>query len=191
MSKHHALIVGLGNPGEKYHDTRHNVGFLCIDAILQRYASSLFLKTHSKHPFQHATFEVESLRVSVLKPLTFMNLSAHGVMPFIRHKPVEKEHIWVVHDELDLPLGVIKHKTGGGHAGHRGVMHLCQHIGPQFHRVRLGIGRPPALEDVARHVLSSFPPDQRLTLQHMIQQSSEVIIERIKQHFLSKHEPSL
>lgn len=155
------IIVGLGNPGPKYERTRHNFGFLVADALLAAHqADAARVKSDSKG-------ELWSFRPGpghdpwlVLKPLTYMNLSGEAAAPAARYYRIEPGSMLVVHDELDLPLGRMKHKLGGGAAGHKGVASVAQCLGtPDFHRLRLGIGRPQAM-DGASWVLSPFASDE-------------------------------
>lgn len=151
------LLVGLGNPGEKHARHRHNVGFMAVDAIAD---------VHGFSP-PRAKFQAEiregaldgahgRIKTYVLKPLTFMNLSGQSVGEAMRFYKLTPADVVVFHDELDLVAGKIKVKTGGGAAGHNGLKSIDEHIGPEFRRVRLGIGHPGAREKVTGHVLGDF-----------------------------------
>ncbi|MCI4665574.1 MAG: aminoacyl-tRNA hydrolase [Neomegalonema sp.] len=147
------LFVGLGNPGAKYEKTRHNIGFLAIDAIARAHGFSA-----ERTKFQAAMLEgkLGTEKVIALKPMTFMNLSGQSIGEAMRFFKLEPADVVVFHDELDLPPGRMKVKTGGGHAGHNGLRSTHEHIGPAFVRVRLGIGHPGDKRLVSNYVLHDF-----------------------------------
>ncbi len=147
------LLVGLGNPGAKYEKTRHNIGFLAVDAIVRAHG---FSPERSK--FQGAVSEgrLGAEKILVLKPMTFMNLSGQSVGEAMRFFRLEPEDVICFHDELDLAPGKLRVKTGGGHAGHNGLRSMHEHIGADFHRVRLGIGHPGDKRLVSAYVLHDF-----------------------------------
>lgn len=158
------LVVGLGNPGKKYERTRHNVGFLVLDAIAKDNGLEDFREKFSGLFSKGVAYAKE---VVLLKPQTFMNLSGDSVQPaMVFHKRTVAE-VLVIHDELDLPFGEVRVKVGGGHAGHNGLRSLIGRLGaPGFVRVRVGIGRPPPTfgGDVADFVLADFDPSERAAL---------------------------
>ena len=143
------LFVGLGNPGAKYSQNRHNIGFMVVDRI----AESGFAPWKSKFQGQLSEGRIGQEKVILLKPATFMNLSGQSVGEAMRFYKLTPADITVFHDELDLAPGKVRLKTGGGHAGHNGLRSLHQHLGPEYHRVRLGIGHPGHKDKVARYVL--------------------------------------
>jgi len=146
------LIVGLGNPGLQYEKTRHNAGFL----LLQELASSASWLNESRFQGIVSDYKVATNTVKLLMPQTFMNLSGQSVGKLSRYYKILPEEILVVHDELDLGLGVVKLKLDGGHAGHNGLKDIIAHLGTKaFYRLRIGIGRPSAGSDVAQYVLST------------------------------------
>lgn len=147
------LFVGLGNPGAKYEKTRHNIGFLAIDAIARAHNFS-----SERTKFQAAISEgkLGTEKVIALKPMTFMNLSGQSIGEAMRFFKLEPPDIVVFHDELDLDPGRLKVKLGGGHAGHNGLRSTHEHIGPHFTRVRLGIGHPGDKRLVSNYVLHDF-----------------------------------
>ncbi len=148
------LIVGLGNPGLQYQKTRHNAGFLFLDALLAKYGSE-WLSDPKFHGFVATAF-VGGVKVLFLKPQTFMNKSGLSVGSIARYYKIEISEILVVHDELDLAAGVVKLKLGGGHAGHNGLRDIIANLGgKKFYRIRVGIGRPAAGKKVADFVLSN------------------------------------
>jgi len=146
------LFVGLGNPGEKYSRNRHNIGFMVLDSV----AEGGFPAWKAKFQGQITQGRVGAEKVVLLKPETFMNLSGQAVGEAMRYYKLTPDDITVFHDELDLAPGKIKLKTGGGHAGHNGLRSLHQHIGPDYTRLRIGIGHPGHKDKVARYVLHDF-----------------------------------
>ena len=148
------LIVGLGNPGQQYEKTRHNAGFLFLDAL----ARDLGFAWTNQPRFQglFAEGSVANGKIMLLKPDTFMNRSGQSVGKIARYYKLLPEEILVVHDELDFNPGVVKLKQDGGHAGHNGLRDIISHLGSKaFYRLRIGIGRPPAGKAVVDFVLSS------------------------------------
>ena len=147
------LIVGLGNPGAKYARNRHNIGFMAMDVIA---ADHGFSPWRSKFQGQISEGRFGSEKVALLKPETFMNLSGQSVGEAMRYLKLAPEDIIVFHDELDLAPGKVRLKTGGGHAGHNGLRSIHGHIGPDYDRVRMGIGHPGHKDAVAGYVLRDF-----------------------------------
>jgi PTH1 family peptidyl-tRNA hydrolase len=147
------LLVGLGNPGPKYQRNRHNIGFLAVEAIHRRHRLSPWRR---KFQGELADGMLDGVKVLVLKPQTYMNESGRSVGEAVRFYGFLADEVVVFHDELDLPAGKVRVKLGGGVAGHNGLRSIASHIGPDFHRVRLGIGHPGEKERVTGHVLSDF-----------------------------------
>lgn len=147
------LVVGLGNPGDKYKGHRHNVGFMAVDEIVRRHN---FLP--EKKRWNAITHEgrLGSEKVIALKPQTFMNLSGQSVGEAMRFFKLTPADVIVLYDELDLAFGKVKVKTGGGAAGHNGIRSIMQHIGADFVRVRIGIDHPGDKARVHGHVLGDF-----------------------------------
>ncbi len=152
------LFVGLGNPGRKYADNRHNIGFMAVDAIASAHG---FGPWRQKFQAEVSEGRLGGERVTLLKPQTFMNLSGQSVGEAMRYLKLAPADIWVFHDELDLAPGKVRVKTGGGHAGHNGLRSLHQHVGPEYHRVRMGIGHPGEKDMVAAYVLQDFSKSDR------------------------------
>jgi peptidyl-tRNA hydrolase, PTH1 family len=165
-----ACIVGLGNPGPRYDTTRHNYGFITLDALIER-AREL---GGAPKPTLTGRKDLEATTISLpvlpggafaqfvcVRPLTFMNLSGRAVRAVIDFYKLDPADVLVVHDELDLPLGRMRMKRGGGNAGHNGLKSLTQDLGtPDFVRLRLGIGRPEPGRDVAGYVLEPFRSEE-------------------------------
>ncbi len=146
-----SLIVGLGNPGSEYAQTRHNAGFWYVEAIAQRF--NITLKTESRFSGLVGRGSIDGHDVRLLLPTTFMNLSGRSVAPLAKFFQIAPSNILIAHDDLDLPSGSIRLKTGGGHGGHNGLRDIVPQIGNDFHRLRIGIGHPGHKEKVHGHVL--------------------------------------
>lgn len=147
------LFVGLGNPGAKYAANRHNIGFMALDRIAEDQG---FGPWKSKFQAQITEGRLGTDKVILLKPQTFMNLSGQSVGEAMRFYKLTPDDVTVFHDELDLAPGKTRAKTSGGHAGHNGLRSIHQHIGADYHRIRLGIGHPGDKSRVAGYVLSDF-----------------------------------
>jgi PTH1 family peptidyl-tRNA hydrolase len=153
------LIVGLGNPGARYARTRHNVGFMAVDAWADQLAP---MRPSWSEKWKGLTTSVScgGQRCVLLKPQTYMNRSGQSVQPAAQFHRVAPPQIVVVHDEIDFPLGRLAIKKGGGHGGHNGLRDIAAQLGPEFLRIRLGVGRPVHGE-VADYVLSDFSSDEQ------------------------------
>lgn len=148
------LVIGLGNPGREYRDTRHNVGFMVIDQLCKALGTSL---TRLQSKALTGTGTLEGQKIIVAKPQTFMNLSGQSVGGLVRFYKVPLEHLIIAHDDLDIPLGTLRIRPGGGSAGQRGMASIIQQLGTQdFARLRIGIGRPPGRMDPSDYVLEKF-----------------------------------
>lgn len=147
------LIVGLGNPGSKYARNRHNIGFMAVDRIAGDHG---FGPWKAKFQGEIAEGRLGGDKAILLKPATFMNLSGQSVGEAMRFYKLEPADVIVFHDELDLAPAKVRVKQGGGHAGHNGLRSIHQHIGPEYARVRLGVGHPGRKELVAGYVLHDF-----------------------------------
>lgn len=147
------LIVGLGNPGPKYAQNRHNVGFMAVERIA---ADHGFTPWRARFQGEISEGRLGDARVTLLKPATFMNLSGQSVGEAMRYLKLAPDAVIVLHDELDLAPGRVRLKTGGGHAGHNGLRSIHAHIGEAYVRVRLGIGHPGHKDAVAGYVLHDF-----------------------------------
>ncbi len=150
MSTQTLLIVGLGNPGDKYVKTRHNAGFWLLDALSKNF------RYDKKFNAELAEIVVDSKKILLLKPLTFMNLSGDAVQRVMQFYKITPENVLVAHDELDFPAGICKFKKGGGHGGHNGLRDIIAKIGSKdFLRLRIGIDHPGDTRQVASYVLKS------------------------------------
>lgn len=164
------LFAGLGNPGEKYADNRHNIGFMAVDEIVRRHNFSPW-----KSKFQGLVSEgtLGSHKVLILKPMTHMNRSGQALSEAARFYKIPIEDIVVFHDEIDFAPAKMKVKKGGGAAGNNGIRSAISHIGPDFRRVRLGVGHPGNKGEVHQHVLNDFSKADRQWLEPLIDAMAE------------------
>jgi peptidyl-tRNA hydrolase, PTH1 family len=159
------LLVGLGNPGDAYARHRHNIGFMAVEAIADRYRFSPWKKRFAGFS---SDGEIDGARVCLLKPQTFMNESGRSVGEALRFLKLEIGDLIVFHDELDIDPGRVKVKTGGGNAGHNGLRSISQCVGNEYVRVRLGIGHPGHKDAVSGYVLHDFAKAERAWLDPML-----------------------
>lgn len=152
------LIAGLGNPGASYAGHRHNVGFVIADALADHYRFPAYSSKYQAHCAQGAIGDTKAL---LCKPQAFMNLSGQSVGEAARFFKIEPPKVLVLHDELDLPLGKVRIKQGGGHGGHNGLRDIDRHIGQDYWRMRIGIGHPGHKDAVHGYVLSDFSKAER------------------------------
>ena len=167
------LIVGLGNPGKEYELTRHNIGFMVLDNLADKAGIEI---TKSAHKGIFGKGEYMGKNVYLFKPLTFMNKSGEALKEIKNFYKIPADQVVVVHDELDLPLGDIRNKFGGGTAGHNGLKSIVEKTGEKdFHRIRIGIGKPEHKTQVVNHVLSTFSEDEFKSLDRIIDKAIEDI----------------
>jgi len=160
------LVAGLGNPGERYAATRHNVGFMVVQRLAA--AHGIALKKNG-HQGVYGVGRIAGVEATLLLPQTFMNLSGASVGSACKSLGIEPGDLIVVHDEIDLPFGELRIKVGGGHGGHNGLRSICGALGHgDFLRLRIGVGRPPQGGDVAGYVLSPFPSRERRGLDQVL-----------------------
>jgi peptidyl-tRNA hydrolase, PTH1 family len=165
------LVVGLGNPGEEYARTRHNVGFLVADRLAQLLRAS---STPNKFGAELAEARLGPERVWIMKPQTYMNHSGEAVGAALRFWKLGLEDLVVVHDELELDPFRIQLKVGGGHGGHNGVKSVNAHVGsPEYARVRIGVGRPPPRMDPADYVLGRWAKADETELDLCVERATE------------------
>ena len=174
------LIVGLGNPGKKYLETRHNAGWHLLDTIVRDHDNFRFDEKKDKNLL--ARSKLAGVQVALVKPQTYMNLSGEAVAPLARFYKVPPERILVVYDEVDLPLATIRLRPQGGAGGHGGMRNVIRHLGTEaFPRIRLGIGRPPGKMAVKAYVLQKFSQDEwqamRVTYQRAAQAVDVIVAE--------------
>jgi PTH1 family peptidyl-tRNA hydrolase len=165
-------VVGLGNPGENYARTRHNVGFMVADVLAARLGSKF--KTHKRSGAEIVTGRLAGHAVVLAKPRCYMNESGRQVWPLAKFYSVPPADIIVIHDELDIDFGRIRLKLGGGEGGHNGLRSIAAALGTKdFQRVRIGIGRPPGRKDPAAFVLETFSATERAEVPTICEQAAD------------------
>lgn len=170
------VIVGLGNPGSKYTETRHNAGFWFIEEVARKY--SAVFRTEKKFHGEVARASISGKEIWLLKPNTFMNGSGLAVRSLLSFYQIEAEQLLVAHDEIDLPPGTTKLKTGGGHGGHNGLRDIISQLATKdFHRLRIGVGHPGSKEQVVDYVLHDASRDDRIMIDRDIDDAVSVLPE--------------
>lgn len=168
------LIVGLGNPGREYKDTRHNVGFMLIDRLTVR-LNARGMKLQSKAIV--ITTQYQEQKLILAKPQTFMNLSGQSVQGLLRFYKLPLENLLVVHDDLDLPFCTLRMRPGGGPGGQNGIRSIIQQLGTQeFPRLRFGIDRPPGRMDAAAYVLQEFTNKELMTVSETLDKAADAAL---------------
>ena len=174
------LIVGLGNPGSKYLLTRHNIGFLGIDALASIYGVSF----STEHKSQTTKIRVGSDLALLVKPQTYMNDSGEAVQSIMAYYKITEENLLVLHDEVDQPFGEIKYQKDRGHGGHNGIRDIHSKIGTKnYTRLRIGVGRPNGKMDVASFVLQNFSNDEQKDMPLIIDECARSIENFCKEGF--------
>lgn len=171
------LIAGLGNPGARYERTRHNVGWMVLDELARRHHIGSWRKAHEALVGDAL---LNGARVALVKPQTFMNLSGKSVSALLRYQRVEREHLLVVCDDLNLPTGRLRLRAEGSDGGHNGLKSVAQMLGTtQYARLRVGVGEPPQAErrerGTANHVLSQFAPDEWAEVQASVARAADCV----------------
>ena len=170
------VIVGLGNPGPKYTETRHNAGFWFIDEVARKYTATF--RPEKKFHGEVAKISLQGKDIWLLKPDTFMNRSGLAVQSLLSFYRITAEQLLVAHDEIDLPPGTAKLKTGGGHGGHNGLRDIINQLGTKdFHRLRIGVGHPGSKEQVVDYVLHNASRDDRILIDRDIDDAVGVMPE--------------
>lgn len=176
------MIIGLGNPGKAYENTRHNIGFNIIDELSERFNSPL---TQMKFKGMYTILHRPEGKVMLLKPLTYMNLSGECVVPLMDYYEVAEEDIVVIYDDLDLAAGRLRLRQKGSAGGHNGIKSMIQHLGTQnFNRLRVGIDRPPSGMKVPDYVLSKFTTEEKPLMEEATKKSADACEEWLKSPFL-------
>jgi len=169
------LIAGLGNPGVRYSYSRHNVGFLVLDALALR--ENIEIK-RGKFGSRLGRGEISEIPTILAKPQTFMNLSGVAVGKLARYFGVDVEDVIVIHDDMDFPLGDVRIKVGGGAGGHKGLLSIIDHLeSAEFTRIRLGIGRPAPGETNEEYVLERLPRGERKPVIHAVERACDAVVE--------------
>jgi len=170
------LIVGLGNPGRQYQLTRHNIGFLVVDQLAEDYSISLSLKGLAA---VYGKGKIGSVPALLAKPETFMNHSGMAVRKLFDYFKIDTfADVIIIHDDLDLPFGVIRLKTNGGHGGHKGLLSTMEHLGShEFLRVRMGIGKPAVKTKTEGYVLGRYPAEEMKQLPKLLSLTADAVAE--------------
>lgn len=173
------LIVGLGNPGKRYQGTRHNLGFSFLDELARK--ENLVWRADAKRKVNRALWRSGQKKIFLVKPQTMMNQSGSAAARFFNFYCLKPENLWVVHDDLDLPLGQVKIQKGRGPAGHKGVASVIQKLKTKnFNRIRLGIGHPENKEESEKYVLSKFSSAEKETAEKMIQEAIKAMTDNLE-----------
>jgi PTH1 family peptidyl-tRNA hydrolase len=167
------MIVGLGNPGPEHLLTRHNAGFWFVDALSSKLGGRW--RAHTKFQGEISKVTLGGAELTLLKPATYMNRSGLSVRALSDYLKVEPKEILVVHDELDLPVGDVRFKLGGGPGGHNGVRDVITHLGPDFWRLRIGVGHPGDKSEVIDYVLRRAPKEEEEKLLASVEEALEVL----------------
>ncbi len=176
------LLVGLGNPGREYEQTRHNVGFMVIDELAKRWNLSY---NQTKFNGLFSSHIVGTEKVILCKPLTYMNLSGECVRPLMDYFKMDIDDLLVIYDDLDLPVGKIRLRVKGSAGGHNGIKSLIHHLGTdQFKRIRIGIGRPQNGQKVTDYVLGRFISEEQPDIQHAIIRAADACEKFMTEPFL-------
>jgi PTH1 family peptidyl-tRNA hydrolase len=166
------IVVGLGNPGDRYRDTRHNVGFQVVDELARRWRSETWRRRYEAEVAEHRA----DGPVLLVKPQTFMNLSGVSVREAAKFYKAQPAEIIVIHDDLDLPPGRMRIRERGGAGGHRGIESIIAQLGTaEFVRIKFGIGRPPAGWESADYVLGRFSPEEQPLIKEMIITAADAV----------------
>ncbi len=166
------VVAGLGNPGEQYQRSRHNLGFVTVDRLAAAEGVKL---SRQRFKARYAQTAIEGCAVILVKPETFYNLSGESLAAMLGYFKVAVERLIVVHDDLDLEAGRLRLKRGGGDAGNRGVRSIAERSGPDFIRVRIGIGRPPAEDESKEFVLKPMTRGELLSFEPIVERAAEAV----------------
>ena len=180
------LLVGLGNPNPNNSNNRHNIGFSVIDAINTKFKLS---KQKPKFKGLLTTGKIDEQKVYAIKPLTFMNSSGVCIKELIEYFKIDAKNVFVFHDDMDIDIGKVKVKFGGGNAGHNGIESLDKNIGKDYSRIRIGIGRPKNNSTGADHVLDNFSKEEKMDVEEItknITDSLSILISKDLDLFSSK-----
>jgi PTH1 family peptidyl-tRNA hydrolase len=167
------LIIGIGNPGREYRNNRHNAGFMVVDRLAEQLGVT-FSRVESKALVTKG--EYEGRRIVLAKPQTYMNLSGQAARSLVNFYKIPLEHFLVAYDDVDLPIGTIRLRPGGGSAGQKGMASIIERLGTQeFPRLRVGIGRPPGRREAADYVLEDFSQAEKTILEDALERATQAI----------------
>ncbi len=167
------IIVGLGNPGSRYEDTRHNAGFWFVDLLARQYGA--VFKEERRFQGELARLHMDGREVRLLKPATFMNRSGNSIRSLATYLKVPPEAVMVAHDDLDLPIGTVRLKRGGGAGGHNGLKDVIAHLGREFVRLRIGVGHPGHHNEVIDYVLTRPGREEQESIIASIEEAADVM----------------
>lgn len=177
------LLVGLGNPGKDYENTRHNIGFKAVDEIIRRFS---FIPKGTKFNSELFLGEVNGQKLVAIKPQTFMNRSGQAVGEAARFYKILPRNVIVIHDDLDLMVGKIKAKIGGGSGGQNGIKDIDRHMGQDYRRIRIGIGHPGEKHLVSSYVLKPFAKSEEAEIEKVLEIVSDVFEDALAEEFPAK-----
>ncbi len=173
-----SLVIGLGNPGGEYARSRHNVGWMCLDQLESR---GRFGRVRREGPAKVRESSVDGYDIVTARPQTFMNVSGRAAVHLARKYGVPTEDLIVIHDDVDLPLGRIRLKRGGGAAGQKGVLSIADALRSQdFMRVRIGVSRPPDRDEMVDYVLNGFTPKERERLGAVLNRAADAVMALVR-----------
>ncbi|QED23109.1 aminoacyl-tRNA hydrolase [Candidatus Deianiraea vastatrix] len=175
------LVVGLGNPGNEYKNTRHNIGFIAIDKLVSKFSDGLLF---SKFDGLLVKGRVLGSDIIFLKPQTYMNLSGNCVQRVMQFYKIQSDKIIVIHDDIDLKFGVTKMKFSGGNGGHNGLKSIDATVGSNYHRIRVGVGRPENKDMVSSYVLSNFSASEIASVDEILLEIENKMLEKIQDNSL-------
>jgi PTH1 family peptidyl-tRNA hydrolase len=166
------VIAGLGNPGEKYANTKHNIGFMITAALARKYS----IKSSYKFDGLYGDYFFGGEKIMIFQPMKYMNRSGQPIQKILKYYEIPPENLLVIHDDLDLDLGTIRFKKGGGSGGHNGIKSIIERIGTDdFKRLKVGIGRPPENIPVSDYVLSKFQGEEKDIAKNVIEKSVSAV----------------
>ena len=172
------LIVGLGNPGPEHARTRHNAGFWFVDELASRYGGNV--RPHARYSGDVGRLTIDGREIWLLKPTTYMNRSGTAVRALADYLKIEPGQTLVAHDELDLPVGTVRLKCGGGSGGHNGLKDLIAHTGDKFWRMRLGIGHPGDRGEVIDYVLRRAPAAEEGAIDAAVMEAADAVLDLLR-----------
>lgn len=176
------LIIGLGNPGKEYEQTRHNCGFMVIDRLCKKLQVTI---DQNKFKGSYTKFKYQGEDVILLKPQTYMNLSGESVQEIMKFFKIDIKDILVIYDDLDMPVGKLRLRQSGSAGGHNGIKNIIKHVGSQnFNRIRIGIDRHPYM-DVVNYVTSKFTKEQMPLIDEGIEKASEAVLLYLQKGFVA------
>lgn len=173
MSEHLKVVAGLGNPGDRHADTLHNAGFWCVDELARRFCTSFSYE--KRFDAEMARCRIGGADTWLVKPQSYMNRSGQPVRAVLDYYRADPGELLVVHDEIDLPPGILRLKQGGGHGGHNGLRDLIQHCGADFMRLRVGVGHPGSKDQVTGYVLKKPSSEDRAALEAAVDEAASAV----------------